>query len=235
VAVVVAAGRGERLGAPKQFLPLGGVPIVEWSCRALLSHPGIEHVVVVLPPDGLPDPERSSEWLSAPGVRWCPGGASRRESAGLGVRAAPGWADLILIHDAARPFVSAGTIDAVLAAAAETGAALPTLPVSDTVKRVRDARVQETLDRAGLGRAQTPQGFRASLIRAVHDWASREEVEAPDDAFLCELRGHEVAAVPGDPQNLKVTTPFDLALAEWLVESGRMRLPGGEGLWRGSV
>jgi 2-C-methyl-D-erythritol 4-phosphate cytidylyltransferase len=228
-AVIVAAGKGERLGAPKQFLPLGGRPLLLWSCRTLLRHPSVEHVVVVLPQDAVDNPP---EWLPTAEVICCAGGATRRESAGNGVSAVPDGTELILIHDAARPFVSHATIDAVLTEAAASGAALPTMPLSDSVKRARHGRVTGTVDRSELVAAQTPQGFRADIIRAVHDWARREDVRVSDDASLCEMRGHRVACVPGDPENLKVTTATDLAFAEWLVESGRVKVPvigGGSG------
>lgn len=222
-AVVVAAGRGERFGAPKQFVPLGGIPLALWSCRALLAHPTVEHVVLVLPPGtrGAPD------WLPGVGVSWCPGGESRRESACAGVESVPEGAELILIHDAARPFVRRETIEAVLAAAAATGAALPTVPVSDTIKRVEEGRVVETIDRRVLARAQTPQGFSARLIREVHARARQEGSDASDDAYLCERSGHEVVCVAGDPGNLKITTAVDFALAEWLVDTGREAVPRG--------
>jgi 2-C-methyl-D-erythritol 4-phosphate cytidylyltransferase len=145
------------------------------------------------------------------------------------VRSVSPEADIILIHDAARPFVSLELIDRVIGAVVETRAALPVLPVVDTVKRVEDGRVVETVARHGLGRAQTPQGFDADLIRTLHDRASRAGTIASDDVSLCEIEGHPVAAVEGDPWNLKITTPADLAVAEWLVDSGRIAVPGGPG------
>lgn len=232
VAVIVAAGEGERLGGRKQFLPLGGVPLVLWSCRAFLAHPSVEDVVVVLPADA---PDAPPEWLPSRHVDWCRGGASRRVSAGNGVAAVPAWAEIVLIHDAARPFVSQSTIGAVLEAAEAVGAALPTLPVSDTVKRVREGRVLETVDRSDLAGAQTPQAFRTDLIREVHDWAQREGASASDDASLCEIRGHAVACVPGDPRNLKITTAADFTLAQWLVDSGSVGIEGVDGDSRGPV
>lgn len=218
-AVVVAAGRGERLGARKQFVLLDGLPLVLWSVRALLTHAKIELVVVVLPPEEAHAPP---EWLRMDRVTACPGGATRRESAGLGVAAVPLWADVILIHDAARPFVTDRTIDAVLREAEKTGGALPILPMTDTVKLLSAGRVTGTMERSELGRAQTPQGFRAELIREAHAAAAAAEVEAADDATLLESLGSPVAATPGDPFNLKITTPADLEMAEWLVRSGRV-------------
>lgn len=222
-AVIVAAGRGERLGSPKQFLPLGGIPLLLWSVRAFDRHPSIGEVVVVLPEATVGSPP---EWLREESVRWCAGGETRRESAGSGVLATDADASFILIHDAARPFVSADVIDRVLEAASQTGAALPVLPVVDTIKRTEGGRCAETVERSGLGRAQTPQGFDAMLIRELHAHAARAGESASDDVALCEMRGHPVAVVEGDPWNVKITTAADLALAEWLVDSGRMRTPG---------
>lgn len=221
-AVIVAAGKGERLGAPKQFLPLGGVPLLLWSVKAMASHPDVRQILVVLPG---PVAEAPPRWLTDAPVRCCTGGETRRESAGAGVRAADADAALIVIHDAARPFISRAVIDRVLEAAVRTGAAVPVVPLVDTIKRTRAGRVVETVVRDGLGRAQTPQGFESALIRALHERAASEGVEASDDVALAEERGHPVEVVPGDPWNLKVTTAADLALAEWLIESGRVHPP----------
>lgn len=221
-AVIVAGGRGERLGVPKQFLPLGGIPVLLWSVRAFAAHPRIGEIVVVLPVESATHPP---DWLQRNSVRCCAGGDSRRQSAGSGVMMADPGAKLILIHDAARPFVSAAVIDRVLEAAADVGAALPILPVVDTIKRAQGGRVSGTVDRSGLGRAQTPQAFESGLIRDLHARASESGSTASDDVALCEEQGHPVAAVEGDPWNLKITTRADLDLAEWLVDSGRMVAP----------
>lgn len=220
-AVILAAGRGERFGGPKILASLGGKPALWWSCQAFRAHPAIDEVIVVLPGGIVDEPP---EWLAEAGIRRCRGGSSRRESAGSGVAEADAT-DLILIHDGARPFASPDLIDEVLEAARSAGAALPVLALSDTIKRQRAGKVVETVDRAELGRAQTPQAFAAGLIREVHDWAARRGVDASDDAALCEMRGYEVAVVPGDPWNLKITTRADLDLAEWLVATGRVRAP----------
>ena len=221
-AVVVAAGKGERLGSPKQFLLLGGIPLLLWSVRAMVEHPSIGEVVVVLPAGMVESPPG---WLVGVGVRCCAGGGTRRESVGRGVDAVSADSDLVLIHDAARPFVTAAVIERVLAAAADEGAALPVLPVVDTIKRLESGTVLETVDRSRLARAQTPQGFRARMIREVHAWAERTSRAASDDAALCEMQGYRVVAVEGDPHNVKITTAEDLALAEWLIDSGRVQPP----------
>ena len=221
-AVVVAGGRGERLGAPKQFLPLGGVPLVMWSVRAFAEHPRVKEVIVVLP-EGT---EEAPEWLTGRNASWCAGGATRRESAGAGVGSVFSDASIILIHDAARPFVSAALIDRVIGAAERSHAALPVLPVVDTIKRTGGGRVLETLDREPLGRAQTPQGFEAGLIRRLHADAERGGWNASDDSALAERAGIDVVPVSGEPGNLKITTAADMAFADWLVDSGRVSAAG---------
>lgn len=231
-AVVVAAGRGERLGEPKQFRDLAGIPLLLWSVEAFSEHPAIEVVVVVLP---AAEARQPPAWLPQSAVVVCEGGATRRESAGLGVESVPEWGEAILIHDAARPFVTPQTIDAVLAGVASVGAAVPLLPMSDTVKRVAGNHVEETLDRECLGRAQTPQGFRAEWIREAHARARAEGTQAPDDCALVERLGRPVLAIPGDLRNLKITTPADLELAEWLVRTGRVSGPSSPGEARGSI
>lgn len=230
--VIVAAGRGERLGSPKQFLPLGGIPLLLWSVRTFARHERVSEVVTVLPA-GLA--EAPPDWLVRESVRCCAGGETRRESAGAGVRSASPDASIILIHDAARPFVTPELIDRVLEGASRTGAALPVLPVTDTIKRARGDRVVETVERSDLGRAQTPQGFEAALIRGLHERAARDIRSASDDSALCEWEGLPVEAVAGESTNLKITTASDLAYAEWLVDSGRLPVPGEQDLSGGSL
>ena len=218
--VIVAAGGGRRFGSPKQFLPLAGRPLLQWSVQTFLSHPGVGELVVVLP--GGTQPEDAPTWLRDSAVRTCEGGDTRRASAGSGVRATDPKAGRVLIHDAARPFVSRGLIDRVLAALNENPAVVPVVPVVATIKRVREGHVVETVDRTSLQRAQTPQGFWAELIHDLHSRAFDQCADASDDVALCESAGKPVAVVEGDPWNFKITTPDDLALAEWLVESGRV-------------
>lgn len=228
--VIVAAGSAARFGSPKQFMPLAGRPLLQWSVEAFLAHPDISEVVTVLPPAY--SPSDVPAWLRRPPVVTCGGGDSRRTSAGAGVRASDPGADLILIHDAARPFATRALIDRVIEAAERAGAAVPGAPVVDTIKRVRDGGIIETVERRDLVSAQTPQGFSGALIRDLHARATEDGTAVSDDALLCELAGHEVVVVDGDPWNLKITTPEDMAFAEWLVESGRVRLDPSAGVSR---
>lgn len=221
-AVIVAAGRGVRFGGAgrKQFLDLGGIPVLEWSLRSFRAHGSIRDLVVVLPPDEVQAPPG---WLSGAG-RLVVGGATRRESAARGVAAVGRGVDRILVHDGVRPFVSGELIGRVHAACAREPV-VPVLPVSDTIKEVRsDGTVVDTPDRRRLRRAQTPQGFPADTLRRLYA-AERAEAAITDDAQLCERQGIAVRTVDGEPRNLKITSPEDLGYARWLVESGLVARP----------
>jgi 2-C-methyl-D-erythritol 4-phosphate cytidylyltransferase len=146
------------------------------------------------------------------------GGPRRQDSVLEGMKQAPdGFAGIVLVHDAARPFADAALIDAVAAAAHEHGAALPLLGVVDTIKRVRDGRVVETIDRSELGAAQTPQGFRFELLVRAYQAAMRDRLTLTDEAMAVERLGQPVAVVPGSPRNRKLTTSEDLAWAEGVL------------------
>jgi 2-C-methyl-D-erythritol 4-phosphate cytidylyltransferase/2-C-methyl-D-erythritol 2,4-cyclodiphosphate synthase len=216
--VVVAAGHSSRVGGslPKQFRLLGGRSVLERSVQALSSRPAVGAVVVVLAPEEVDGP-RGRAAAAYPGVeRVVSGGATRSESVSRGVAAAAG-APFLLVHDAARPFASARLVDAVIDATRRHGAAVPVLRVRDTVKAVEGDRIAGTVPRESLRLAQTPQGSRADWLRAALQRASREEAEATDEASALELDGHEVATVPGESSNLKLTSPEDLEDAELRV------------------
>jgi 2-C-methyl-D-erythritol 4-phosphate cytidylyltransferase len=219
-AVIVAAGPGTRLGAgvPKAFVELAGTPLVVHSLRALLNAPSIESVVVVVSPSCLDDArrllDRHGPWRCMPTL--AAGGAERRDSVRNGLAMA-GSAELIAIHDAARPFVSREAVEAAVAAAARHGAAIVGTPAVDTVKQLHpDGWIESTLPRRQIWLAQTPQVFRADLIRAAHAQTSIPG-DATDDAMLVERLGTRVYVVPGNPENRKITTPEDLRWAEWVL------------------
>lgn len=226
-AVVVAAGRGRRFGgeSPKQFADLGGIPVLAWATRAFRSHPQVARVIVVLSPERAASPP---DWLPA-GVEVVAGGVARADSVRAGARALEGEAEIILVHDGARPFPSPELVSRVIEAA-RRGPVVPVVPLEDTVKRVDGrGRIAETVPRGALRRAQTPQGFPWEVLARTHALEAGGEREAwdaagaaaiTDDALLCERRGIEVATVEGDPSNLKITTPRDLVLARGMVESG---------------
>lgn len=227
-AIIVAAGRGLRMGAdrPKPFLPLGGRTVLARAVAAFASHPRIAAIVV---PVADPAEARAALGDLAGRVRLVTGGAERQDSVRRGLDAlgeakafseakAFGEAEIILIHDAARPLVPAWLIDAVIDAAAAHGAAVPGLAIPDTVKRVAsDGAITGTVWRDDLRLAQTPQGFRAGILRAAYDEAERLSARGTDDASLVERCGGMVRLIPGSPRNIKITLPEDLLLAEALL------------------
>jgi 2-C-methyl-D-erythritol 4-phosphate cytidylyltransferase len=222
--VVVAAGRGSRLGGetPKQYQMIGGVPMVLRAVRPFAAHPEVREIVLVLPPADAAAPPAFLRGLGGTGLAVVAGGAERADSVAAGLRALGAECGVVLVHDAARPFVERAVIDAVIAHARAGEGAVAAVRVSDTLKLAAadDAsRVVRTVPRDGLWRAQTPQGFpRAVLERAYA--APRDAGSATDDAALVERTGVPVRLVPDSPRNLKVTTPDDLALAELLVGRG---------------
>lgn len=221
--VVVAAGKGERASAsqtddPKQYRALSGVPVLSRTVQAFLDHPAISQVLVVIHPDhaeryaqlGLSDPR-----LLPPVV----GGATRQASVLEGLKAlAPARPDLVLIQDAARPFAAPAVIGDVIAVLDQYDGALPTLPITDTIKRTLDDReIVATEDRSQLAAAQTPQGFRFGQIFSAHMRASTIRRQFTDDAEIAEWAGLRVAMVMGDRDNIKITHPEDFVRAERIL------------------
>jgi 2-C-methyl-D-erythritol 4-phosphate cytidylyltransferase/2-C-methyl-D-erythritol 2,4-cyclodiphosphate synthase len=227
-AIIVAAGAGRRLGSdtPKQWLDLGGRSMLQHSIHAFLDHPRIADLIVVLPRER-PAVALVLKEEAIPRLRVVAGGARRQDSVAEGFDAVSQTADVVLVHDAARPFVSAGLIDRTIDAAAVHGAAIAALESRDTVKRVaRDADdrvVVETIPRDTIYLAQTPQGFRRDVLAAAIA-LGRSGVEATDEAVLAERGGHRVHVVDGDPGNIKITTEDDL-----LVARQRMAVPSDVG------
>ena len=211
VAIVVAAGKSARLGGtvPKQFLDLGGESVASRAVRAMTACPGVDGVIIVLSRDEIDGP-RAGALLGLDRVRGAvSGGSTRTASALAGVEAASG-ADIVLVHDGARPFVDAALVSAVLDAVRRHGAAVPALPVRDTVKRDDGTGfVADTLDRETLRLAQTPQGARRDWMLEALRLAVASVGEVTDEAQALERAGRRVALVPGDPGNLKITTPED--------------------------
>jgi 2-C-methyl-D-erythritol 4-phosphate cytidylyltransferase len=214
--IVVAGGSGRRFGEQKQFASLGGRPVLSWAldaCRAVS-----DGVVLVVPAD--------SEPAAPPGAdAVVPGGATRADSVRCGLAAVPAEADVIVVHDAARPLAPPILFAAVLRALDEEGVvgAIPGLAPSDTIKVVdRSMNVTSTLDRTALVAVQTPQAFRADALREAHARAHHDsDAVATDDAMLVEASGGRVHVVPGHSGNLKITTPDDLATAERLLAAAQ--------------
>ena len=209
-AIIAAGGTGRRLGAdvPKQLLAVGGVPILQRSVEAFLTHPQVSDVVVALPSSMAAAPP---EWLK--GVRVVAGGDSRQASVANAFDEVSAASDVVLVHDAARPFVSGEVISRAIAAAAAHGAAIVAVPVSDTVKRIADGDViAETIPRDEVFLAQTPQAFRRSILEQAVA-LGRSGVEGTDEAALVERAGHRVRVVSGEASNVKITTATDLDVA----------------------
>jgi 2-C-methyl-D-erythritol 4-phosphate cytidylyltransferase len=222
VAVLIPAGGvGTRLGrtTPKQFLRVGGEAILGATVRHFRRHPRLAAIVVAAPAVHI---ERTRRLLGS-GVTVVAGGATRQESVRLALEAAPHGVRMVLVHDAVRPFITRALVDVVLAAARVDGAAICGLPVAETIKRVRDGLVEATVDRDGLCAVQTPQAFRADVLREAHDKARRDGVAATDDAMLVERLGHRVRVVPGLAGNVKITTPEDLHRARGERRARRRR------------
>ncbi len=216
VVLIPAGGVGVRIGrrTPKQYLRLGGATILAATLRHFVAHPAVRAIVIAAPEAHLARTRaRLARARRRPVITVVAGGATRQESVWRALQAAPAEAAIVLVHDAVRPFVSRALIDAVVAAAAGHGAAICALPISETVKRVRDGVVEATLERAGLWAVQTPQGFHASLLREAHEKAIRDGVTGTDDAMLVERLGHAVRVVRGLAANVKITTPEDLRRA----------------------
>ena len=208
-ALVVAAGAGTRFGGPKQWAPLAGRRVVDWAIAGVRAAATWDGVVVVVPP-------HDAGAIEVPGADVIvPGGATRSGSVRAGLAAVPPEAAVVVVHDGARPLAPTVLFEAVVAAvAAGADAALPGVPVTDTVKRVdAGGAVVETVDRAGLVAVQTPQAFAADVLRRAHAGAP----EATDDAALVEAIGGRVVVVAGDPDNVKLTDAADLAVAERLL------------------
>lgn len=220
-AVIVAAGRSERMGGAvrKPFLEIAGRSLLEHACAAFASVAAVREVVLVVHADDV-DRVRALGLLKVTAV--VPGGAERTDSVRAGVAALPSGAEVALVHDAARPLVRPATIEAAIATAAREGAALVAVPVRDTLKSSPDGRrAVATIDRSTVWAAQTPQAFRTSVLRELLERARRESVTATDDAALHERYLGPIALVRGDESNINVTTPEDLAIAEAILSRRR--------------
>jgi 2-C-methyl-D-erythritol 4-phosphate cytidylyltransferase len=224
VALVPAAGSGTRMGGrqPKQYLVLGGAPLLVHTLRALARCPSIEGAVVAVPEDRI-DATQSllRRFRVARVLAVVAGGEERQDSVQLGLEAVSPEAAWVVVHDAVRPMITPDLVERVLTAARIPGAATCGWPVRETVKLVKDSFVDKTLPRDGLWLTQTPQAFRRELLREAHDKAAREGFRGTDDAMLVERLGGRVAMVEGLAQNIKITTKEDLKTVRTLLGSRR--------------
>ena len=223
IALIAAAGQGTRLGAevPKAYVELRGRTLLERSVRALLASGVVDEVIVLVSPDMEPEAARIIGRIDAAPIRLVHGGSERADSVWAGLQAIPDDDAVVLIHDAARaltpPVMVRGVAKRVLEGAP---AAVPVVPVADTIKEVAADAVVSTPDRSRLRAVQTPQAFRLSALRQANldYWTQQPEFTATDDASLMEWHGERVATVPGDTLAFKITTPIDLTLAHALTE-----------------
>jgi len=216
-AVVVAAGAGRRFGSAKQFALLRGKPVLDRTLDAVAGHPEVDEIVLVLPA-GVSGARYRKRWRKIAAV--IRGGDKRQDSVARGfARLKSGRGSLVLVHDGVRPLVGREVISRVIAKARETGAAVAAIPVEDTVKEAAGGFVVRTLERDGLRRIQTPQGFHYEVLGEALRRAREDGFSGTDEATLVERTGHPVAVVPGDPRNIKITTAADLRIAEaWLED-----------------
>lgn len=220
-AVVVAAGSARRMGGiDKMLAPLGAMPVLVHTLYALQDSPCIDQIVVVTRSDLLVEVSQLCKTYRLDKVtKVVVGGAERTHSVWAGLQEIPTDAALIAIHDGARPLVRQEVIDAVVSRAAETGAAAPAVPVTDTIKRAENGLAVETVDRSALWAVQTPQVFEAGLIRAAVEKAVADQVLLTDDCAAVERLGMKVSLTEGSRDNIKITTPFDLLLGEAILEA----------------
>jgi 2-C-methyl-D-erythritol 4-phosphate cytidylyltransferase/2-C-methyl-D-erythritol 2,4-cyclodiphosphate synthase len=247
IAIVVAGGAGKRMGGEttKQFLPLGGRPILERTISALAASAQIDGILLALP-SGLPA-ELKASYRGLPKVlQAVDGGTERQDSVRNALSAVPEEAEVILVHDAVRPFVSGDLLARCVALAREHGAVVPVVPVRETVKAWDPERkTLSTVDRSLLFRAQTPQAFRAGILRDAYEKAEAAGRRGTDDASLVEGAGYPVTPIPGEEANLKITIPEEFRMAEGLLRAeadyriglggDAHRLVEGRELWLGGI
>jgi 2-C-methyl-D-erythritol 4-phosphate cytidylyltransferase/2-C-methyl-D-erythritol 2,4-cyclodiphosphate synthase len=247
VAIIVAGGDGRRMGGdlPKQFLPLGGRPLLDRTLSAIAASARVDGIVLVLPPT-FPEEGKESYRSVEKVLAVVDGGEQRQDSVRNALAAVPEDAEIILVHDAVRPFVSEELLERCVDLAREHGAVVPVVPVRDTVKQWdRGERTLRTRDRSELMLAQTPQGFRAGILRDALRKAREEGRQGTDDASLVEGAGYSVIPVPGEEANIKITIPEDLRMAEGLLRGSAdfrvgiggdaHQLVAGRDLWLGGV
>jgi 2-C-methyl-D-erythritol 4-phosphate cytidylyltransferase len=223
--ILPAAGSSTRFGTDKLRHHLSGVPILTRTCRAFLSRADVACLILATKPvDSQQDHGYDAELPDHPRVMSCAGGSSRAQSVLNALRCVPGDVDWLAVHDAARPLVSQALIDRIFTAAAERGTAVPALPVKLTIKQAPGplpAKVQRTIPRRDLWEMQTPQAMRAADLLEAYSRCPVPLDQVTDDAQLLELVGKEVWLVAGEEQNLKITTPLDLKIAEMVLNNAR--------------
>ncbi|CAM3937507.1 2-C-methyl-D-erythritol 4-phosphate cytidylyltransferase [Mesobacillus zeae] len=225
VVIIPAAGQGKRMGAGKNklLLTLEGIPVLIHTLRVFEADEACTGVILTIHPD---DEQSFKELLGRYGITKIAalvhGGRERQDSVFNGLKAAPA-SEVILVHDAARPFIKKNTIRMLAEAALLDGAAIAAVPVKDTIKKAENLHVTETVERSSLWAVQTPQAFRVSVLREAHEQAEKDHFTGTDDSSLVERLGHKVAIIEGDYDNIKLTTPEDLYFAEAIMKKREIR------------
>lgn len=216
-AIVVAAGEGKRFGSPKHRALLAGKTVLEWTLGSFNDHPQVHEIILVLK-NTAQEKDYREKFPKIHAV--IHGGAERQDSVQAGFREVSSEnTDIVLVQDAVRPLASKALIARIIQAAGEEGAAVPVVPLEDTIKRVQGDKVLGTVSRHELGRVQTPQGFRYPILKAALEKACQDNFYGTDEASLVERLGKGVVAVPGEVRNIKITTPEDLWVAEVFLEN----------------
>jgi 2-C-methyl-D-erythritol 4-phosphate cytidylyltransferase/2-C-methyl-D-erythritol 2,4-cyclodiphosphate synthase len=233
--IIPAAGFGSRMGTaqPKQFLELAGMPILVHTLRAFLEHPAVTVIIVVLPPEQLVSGvELIRPFLSIAQqekILFTAGGATRQDSVYNGLQAVPAAVESILVHDGARPLLNAALIDRCIKGIEEQGAVIAAVPVKDTLKKITDNFINDTVDRTQLWQAQTPQGMQRELLEKAYQQAQADKFLGTDEASLLQHAGIPVAIIMGSEENIKITRPDDLRIAAGLLHKKEQTMRIGQG------
>ena len=219
-AIIPSAGMGRRMGSQKKnYLELLSRPVLAWTLEPFEASPSVDAIIVVVPPgdEGFCREKIIGAYGFRKVIAVAAGGAERQDSVENGLRAARGGYDMVIVHDGARPLVTAAIIEATIRAAIEDGAALAGVRVKDTIKETSAGFVRATLKRESLLSVQTPQAFRVDLLEAAFKKARSEGFDGTDESSLVERTGHPVRVVEGSYENIKITTPEDLLVAEFIL------------------
>jgi 2-C-methyl-D-erythritol 4-phosphate cytidylyltransferase len=222
LAIIPSAGSGARFGSdvPKQYLDLGGRPVLSHAVECLVEHPDVAQVMLAVATDRVEPMRDSGDWQH-PKIVIVAGGATRQQSVTRALSSAGADFDLVAVHDAVRPFIRPALLDDLFAAAQQYGASLPVLPVTDTIHVVEGGAIAETLDRGRLAAAQTPQCFRLDMLTDVLSRAASEGRDGTDEAGMAVHYGYAVRAIAGDPLNFKITHAQDLERARRVLDEWR--------------
>lgn len=225
IALITAGGKGRRMqsAVPKQFLRLAGKPLLAHTVEVFEGCPLVDGIFIIAPQEEMARVEREivEAFHFRKVLKVVRGGQRRQQSVWNGLRAIKSDCALVVVHDGVRPLISPALVESSIEEARRTGAAIVAVPARDTVKRLVPGKRLQTLPRAEIWLAQTPQSFQYPLLYQAHQRAAQENFEGTDDASLVERLGREVRLISGDPHNLKITTPDDLVLAEALLGRGK--------------